>query len=385
MWVDYNGSVLEVRVSNTGVRPAAPTIALAIDIPATLGSDAAFVGFTAATGAAVGEHDIVSWTLDGQCRNVAIGTCSTGVLDFVVPGNGLLSEQIGACAIEATTHGEFVACVAASRMPHTRMDSSPAGRRAPSRAVPPGALLHRPGEDRRVHRQRRFRNRRHDRVDPDHDWIWRMDPQRWDLRPAWPRAAAAANRGSRDLVSDQSGGNLNRAMQKLSVPLDVRAATLTWSDRVRSYAPLLDPGQEYRVVIRNAFDLTPLVEVFSTNAGDLALQQGPNLRSFDLTTALQALKGQTVFLSFEQQAQTNFFTLTLDDASLVMSPGEHDRRPPRPGHGEPGRCLRDLSSESGSVQDSRDAFRCLLPAAHTAFADHCVATRQSSARMDQSA
>jgi hypothetical protein len=30
------------------------------------------------------------------------------------------------------------------------------------------------------------------------------------------------------------------------------------------------------------------------------------------------LKGQTVLLSFEQQAQPFFFTLTLDDVSLVM-------------------------------------------------------------------
>ena len=94
---------------------------------------------------------------------------------------------------------------------------------------------------------------------------------------------------------------------------------LSWSDRVRSYAPFLDPGQEYRVVIRDAVTLAVLAEVFSTNAGDAPLQVAANSRSMDLTTALQALKGQAVVLSFEQQAETNFFTLTLDDVSLVMT------------------------------------------------------------------
>src|SRR5262249_20369956 len=112
-WVDYNGTVLEVRVSSTGVRPAAPTLSLAIDIPATLGSSAGFVGFTAATGSAFENDDIVSWTLDGRCNTVTIAGCDTGVEDFVIPGDDLMSAQIRACAIQATTHGGFVSCVAA--------------------------------------------------------------------------------------------------------------------------------------------------------------------------------------------------------------------------------------------------------------------------------
>jgi hypothetical protein len=103
------------------------------------------------------------------------------------------------------------------------------------------------------------------------------------------------------------------------VPLDVRAATLKWSDRVRSYNTFADPGQEYRVVIRHATTLAQLFEVYSTNAGDPPLQAGPNHRTADLTAALQSLKGQTVLLSFEQQSATFFFTLTLDDVSLMMT------------------------------------------------------------------
>ena len=121
------------------------------------------------------------------------------------------------------------------------------------------------------------------------------------------------------LSSRSSLRNLNRAMQTLSVPLDVRQATLTWSDRVQSFAPLLDPGQEYRVVVRNAATLAQIAEVFSTNPGDTAVQTGPNSRSVDMTAALRALKGQTVVLSFEQQATPYFFTLTLDNVSLMVT------------------------------------------------------------------
>ncbi|GAB3066036.1 hypothetical protein GCM10027053_31690 [Intrasporangium mesophilum] len=64
-WVDYNGAtdVLEVRISD-GARPTAPILTTSIDIPATLGGVTdAFVGFTAATGAAAADHDVLDWTL----------------------------------------------------------------------------------------------------------------------------------------------------------------------------------------------------------------------------------------------------------------------------------------------------------------------------------
>jgi Legume lectin domain len=65
-WIDYNGSTLEVRVSNSGTRPISANLAYAITSSAfqtTLGSNtSAFIGFTAATGGAFAKHDIVNWT-----------------------------------------------------------------------------------------------------------------------------------------------------------------------------------------------------------------------------------------------------------------------------------------------------------------------------------
>ena len=66
-WVDYDGSDLNVYLlqsesATEPAIPAAPLLSFPIDLNATLGgSDLAFVGFTAATGGAWGNHDITYW------------------------------------------------------------------------------------------------------------------------------------------------------------------------------------------------------------------------------------------------------------------------------------------------------------------------------------
>jgi hypothetical protein len=65
-WIDYDGTTLEVRANQSGVRPDAPQLKYPIDIPAVIDSDTAYVGFTAATGGAIANHDILSWRFEGQ-------------------------------------------------------------------------------------------------------------------------------------------------------------------------------------------------------------------------------------------------------------------------------------------------------------------------------
>lgn len=62
-WIDYNGAtnLIELRLSDTNVRPAAATLTRTADLAAVLGQTNAFVGFTSGTGAAGGFHDIVNW------------------------------------------------------------------------------------------------------------------------------------------------------------------------------------------------------------------------------------------------------------------------------------------------------------------------------------
>lgn len=63
-WVDYDGSTntLELRlVESSVIRPGAALLSANVDLAAVLGSVNAFVGFTSGTGAAYGNHDILSW------------------------------------------------------------------------------------------------------------------------------------------------------------------------------------------------------------------------------------------------------------------------------------------------------------------------------------
>lgn len=61
-WLDYNGpsDALEVRLSANSTRPASATLSRTIDLESIVGADV-FVGFTAATGGAWSQHEIVSF------------------------------------------------------------------------------------------------------------------------------------------------------------------------------------------------------------------------------------------------------------------------------------------------------------------------------------
>ncbi|MDX2222965.1 MAG: PEP-CTERM sorting domain-containing protein [Rhodospirillaceae bacterium] len=62
-WVDYDGAtdMLEVRLSNTNVRPLASLLSYNVDLATVLGTSDAYVGFTSGTGAAGADHDILAW------------------------------------------------------------------------------------------------------------------------------------------------------------------------------------------------------------------------------------------------------------------------------------------------------------------------------------
>lgn len=61
VWVDYNGTTLEVRASTDGVRPTLATLSHTIDIAATIGGSAAYIGFTGGTGQAYGKHEVLNF------------------------------------------------------------------------------------------------------------------------------------------------------------------------------------------------------------------------------------------------------------------------------------------------------------------------------------
>lgn len=57
-WLDYDGTTLDVTVSNTDIRPGAPLLSFATDL-SFLGGQA-FLGFTASTGGASATHSVQS-------------------------------------------------------------------------------------------------------------------------------------------------------------------------------------------------------------------------------------------------------------------------------------------------------------------------------------
>lgn len=72
VWIDYNGAtdLLEVRMSDVNSRPVANILEYTVDLVTVLGSPNAFVGFTSGTGAAMANHDIISWTFEDSYKPV---------------------------------------------------------------------------------------------------------------------------------------------------------------------------------------------------------------------------------------------------------------------------------------------------------------------------
>jgi hypothetical protein len=60
-WVDYNGTALEVRLSESSTRPASPVLTRVLNVPSILGTTNAFIGFTGATGSAFLNHDLIGF------------------------------------------------------------------------------------------------------------------------------------------------------------------------------------------------------------------------------------------------------------------------------------------------------------------------------------
>lgn len=71
-WIDYNGasSLIEVRLTRSAARPAAPILSYTRNLAADLGTTNAFVGFTSGTGSAFANHDVLRWSLEDDFRPI---------------------------------------------------------------------------------------------------------------------------------------------------------------------------------------------------------------------------------------------------------------------------------------------------------------------------
>jgi hypothetical protein len=62
VWIDHDGVTLHVAIADNSTRRPPDLITYPIHIPAILGGNPAFVGFTAGTGAGWENHVIVDWS-----------------------------------------------------------------------------------------------------------------------------------------------------------------------------------------------------------------------------------------------------------------------------------------------------------------------------------
>jgi extracellular elastinolytic metalloproteinase len=89
--MSYDGTVLEVTITDTETLVSA-TQTYTIDIAAQVGGDAAFVGFTGATGGLSAVHEVLSWTFDGapepDIYRVGANAGATIVAQTLTPGGG---------------------------------------------------------------------------------------------------------------------------------------------------------------------------------------------------------------------------------------------------------------------------------------------------------
>lgn len=143
---------------------------------------------------------------------------------------------------------------------------------------------------------------------------WRIN--NGTLNPSGPALATPPIAGNFDAVVTPAGPSTLILAQVVSVPTGIASATLSWSDRILNFASQFsDPNQEFRVLVLDATGAT-VQTVFSTDPGDPLEQSGPNNRSFDVTSVLQALEGQEVQIAFVMEDSLYYLNVFLDDISL---------------------------------------------------------------------
>jgi hypothetical protein len=70
-WIDYNGSQVQVRISQTNTRPQDAILTRDLDLVSILGQEDAYVGFTSGTGSDWGNHDILKWEYRDEYSPIA--------------------------------------------------------------------------------------------------------------------------------------------------------------------------------------------------------------------------------------------------------------------------------------------------------------------------
>ncbi len=125
--------------------------------------------------------------------------------------------------------------------------------------------------------------------------------------------------GAFDALATQSGSSIHSLFQTFTLDTTFSSAIFSWSDRIYNTnvtgQGYVDPTQEFRAVVYNSVG-TLISSAFSTNPGDALTQNGPNNRSFDLTSILLGYAGQSIRVGFENSVNLYFMPVYLDNVSF---------------------------------------------------------------------
>jgi len=106
-WIEYNGAtnVLQVRISNTNVRPTAATLTVNINLATNFaGISDFYFGFTAATGGATAEHAVYSALVAPNSNPLSsTGSYSQGVASITLTSSNSISCSALTSTITVTT------------------------------------------------------------------------------------------------------------------------------------------------------------------------------------------------------------------------------------------------------------------------------------------
>lgn len=106
-WIEYNGvtNVLQVRISNTNVRPTAATLSITINLATNfIGVSDVYFGFTAATGGATAEHSVYgAYVAPNSTPLSSTGNYSQGVGSITLASSNVISCTALTSTITVTT------------------------------------------------------------------------------------------------------------------------------------------------------------------------------------------------------------------------------------------------------------------------------------------
>ncbi len=132
--------------------------------------------------------------------------------------------------------------------------------------------------------------------------------------PPGPPASQTPLTGSRFALSQQFGNGRHELWQEITIPNGVSNVVMTWSHRLKNFAPAWASNQQFRVEVRDPANQL-LATLFSTQPGDALVSDWTNR-----TASLNFYKGQTIRIAFVEMDELGNLSVSIDDVSVFAIP-----------------------------------------------------------------